>query len=142
MRSSTIQAPSANLATPTMIATMPVATAPAPLSAARQRQPRSSCAQPPPVAHHPRLAEREGDEDADRVERDQVRDAAAEDDDQRRREHGEHHDADAEGQAVAAELELARHEAVLARMLASRGKSAKAVLAASTSSSAVETWIR
>ena len=29
-----------------------------------------------------------------------------------------------------------------ARMLASRGKSAKAVLAASTSSSAVETWTR
>ena len=47
---------------------------------------RAPVAQPPPVPHHARLAEREGDEDADRVERDQVGDAAVEGDDQQRRD--------------------------------------------------------
>ena len=37
-----IQAPSANLRRPATMATTPVATAPVPLSAARQRQPRCS----------------------------------------------------------------------------------------------------
>ncbi len=41
-------------------------------------------AAPPPAHHHARLGEGEGDEDADRVERDQGRDAGAEDDQQQR----------------------------------------------------------
>ena len=64
---------------------------------------------------HPGLAQGERDEHADGVERNEVRDAALEGDDQERREDGEDHDPDAERKAVAAELELPRHEPILAQ---------------------------
>ena len=65
-----------------------------------------------PVAHHPRLREREGGEDADHVQvekRDHVR---AEDPDQDRRRAGQDDDAVREDEAVAEVRELARREAV------------------------------
>ena len=77
IRTGTIQAPSWNLVTPTTIATTPVARAPTPLMASAPPA-GLLLAQPPPVHDHARLAEGEGHEHADRVERDQVGDAAAE----------------------------------------------------------------
>ena len=128
---------------PTSIATIPVVTAPMPLIAARRRQRGSSVAQPPPVPDHAALAQREGDEHADGVERDQVGDAAAEDHDQDRR--------DRTASSTIPPVNASRSprnwkmrgtKRSRARMLGSRGKSAKAVLAASTSSSAVESCTR
>ena len=67
--SRTSQAPSKNFTLVTTTATIPVATQPNALIARRRRQPGDLLAQP--VADHARLADREVDEDADRVERDQ-----------------------------------------------------------------------
>ena len=94
------------------------------------------------MPHHANLTERERDEHADGVKWDQVRDAPLEGDDQRRRDRRQHDDPDVEGQAITSKLELLRNVPILARMLANLGKSAKAVLAASTSKRAVEIWIR
>ena len=69
-------------------------------------------AEPPPASDHARLAEREGDEDADRVERNQIGHAALEDQDQRGGHHRQDDDAHAESQPVAPEGELVRQEAV------------------------------
>ena len=66
-----------------------------------------------PVAHHPRLREREGREDADDVQVDQRDDVRVEDPDQERREAREHDDPVRVDEPVAEVHELARKEAVL-----------------------------
>ena len=101
----TSQAPSANFATAKMTATMPVATAPKPLMAMLRRQPGSW--RSPPVPDHAGLRERDRGEHADRIERDERLDPAAErrqDDD---REDRQRHDPGAEREALTAEREPA-----------------------------------
>ena len=83
MSSTTIQAPWVNLVTAMTTVTTPVTTAPMPLIARRQRQPGPRVGEP--VPHHAGLRQRERDEDADRVERDQGVGLAAEEHDQERR---------------------------------------------------------
>src|SRR4029453_7196191 len=101
------QAPSPNLVTATTPSTIVVSTAPTPLSSACPRQPGArsrrhfrympACesekgtrpppagrAPPPPLQVHAGLRERERDEHADHVERDERVGVAAEDDDQHR----------------------------------------------------------
>ncbi len=78
-------------------------------------QPRCSPAGllfPLPAHHHAELRERERGEDADGVERNQPLRLASEQRQHRQREHAERHDPERVGEAVAAERELARHEAV------------------------------
>ena len=82
--SRTIQAPSSVLVTATMTRTMPVTSAPKPLISALVFQP--GALRPPPVDHHAGLRQRERDEHADHVERQQRVRVAAERDDQDRRE--------------------------------------------------------
>jgi hypothetical protein len=61
---------------------------------------------PAPVPHHPRLAERERDEDTDDVELDELRDVGVEDHDQQAGDEGQEQDAVAEDQSIAAPAEL------------------------------------
>ena len=68
---------------------------------------------PAPVPDHARLAQRERDEHADGVERDQPRDLGLEADHEHDRERGEDDDAVGEGQPVAAGVQLAGQVAVL-----------------------------
>src|SRR4029079_19395653 len=79
------------------------------------REPRPPARRPlaAPVADHAGLTDREVDEHADRVERDQQVRLALGHDDQGRRERREDDDPPREREAVAAERELAGHEAVL-----------------------------
>ncbi len=67
---------------------------------------------PPPVPDHPGLADREVDEHADGVERDQEVRLALEQHDQGGGDRGQDDDPVAEREAVAAERELAGHEAI------------------------------
>jgi len=69
-------------------------------------------AQLPPVPDHAGLAQRERDEDTDRVQRNEIRNASAEGHDQQRREQGEDDDARREREAVPAEVEVMRREAI------------------------------
>ena len=103
------QAPAQNLVTATMAATSAVAVAPIRLMI----RPLSSRARAALPAHeHRELADRERGEDADRVERNQVLDFAVVDRQHDRRQQPERDDAGREGQPIAPERELARHEAV------------------------------
>ena len=104
--SRTIHAPSSVFVTATMTSTMPVTTAPKPLMSALVFQP-ASCVLPP-VDDHARLRQRERDEHADHVERQQALRVAVERDDQDRREHRQHEDAVREREAVALVHELPR----------------------------------
>ena len=104
------QAPSANFAMAKISVTMPVATAPTPLIAMLRRQPGSR------PRHQwrtmPGLRQRDRGEYADRVQRDQCLDPAAERREDDDREHRERHDPCAERQSLAAEREATRHVAV------------------------------
>lgn len=66
-----------------------------------------------PVPDHADLAEREGDEDSDDVELDQLGRVRAVDPDEHRRRAREEHDAVGEGEPVAAGVQLTRQVAVL-----------------------------
>src|SRR5712692_1488986 len=61
---------------------------------------------------HAALAQREGDEHADRVQRDEIRDTARERDDETGGDEREQHDATRERETVASELEDARQETI------------------------------
>ena len=98
------------LAIVTTTATIAVRVQPKALIASRRRQPGRPLA--PPMADHPGLADREVDEHADGVERDDQVGLAAEQHDQRRGDRGQDDDPVAEREPVAAERELARHVAV------------------------------
>src|SRR6185295_15269921 len=69
-------------------------------------------AQSSPVPDHAGLAQREGDEYADGVQGDEGGDAAREEQEQHCRDRGEDHDAAAEREPIAPELERPRQEAV------------------------------
>src|SRR2546425_9251955 len=69
--------------------------------------------QPPPMPDHARLRERERDEDADRIQRDEIGHVAAEHNQEQCRGASQQHDAVRKSEAVALERELARHELVL-----------------------------
>ena len=105
----------------TVTSTTPVITAPKPLIACARRIRRRSPGiglggqVPAPVPDHARLAERERDEHADGVERDQPGDLGLEADHQHDGERGEDDDAVGEGQPVAAGVQLAGQVAVLRR---------------------------
>ena len=96
--------------TATITSTMPVTTAPKPLMKALVFQPGSFVL--PPVDDHAGLRQRERDEDADHVERQQQLRVAAEPDDQDRREDRQDEDAVREGEPVALVHELPRQVAV------------------------------
>ena len=78
MSTSTTHAPSANFETATSTATIAGRDRADAVDDGAAPPAGSLVAQPPPVPDHAGLAEREGDEHADRVQRDQRRDAAAE----------------------------------------------------------------
>ena len=120
IRTSTIQAPRANLVTPTTTATTPVARAPRALIGDAPAPAR--LAQAPVVAHHPGLGEGEGHEDAHGVEGDQVGHAAPEDHHQPGGDGGQEDDARGEGQAVAPEGELVGQEAVAGHQAGQAGE--------------------
>ena len=110
MARTTIQAPDRNLLSMTMSAMTPVVTAPRPLIAIPRAQPCSR-------RRHQRttmlgLGEGEGQEHAERVERDQRGDAGAEPDQQEGRQAGEGDDPGREREPLPAERELAWHEVV------------------------------
>ncbi len=136
----TIQAPDRNLLSTTMSAMTPVVTAPSPLIAMPRRQPASR--RRTPAHDHARLGEGEGEEHAERVERDEGGHARVEDHQEQGGEAGEGNDPGRERQALSTERELAGHEAVARQERESRGKSAKAVFAARASTSTVATWTR
>ena len=104
-------------------------------------RPPARLAQPPPVKHHAELRQRERDEHADHVERDQRVRVAAEDDEQQAAKTAERDDSVREGKPVPLVGELPRQESRRARRSTlSRGKSAYAVFAASTRISIVAAW--
>ena len=77
-----------------------------------QATPPALLAPAPPAHDHARLGQGEGEEDAERVERDEGADAGVEDRPAAGPPAGQGHDAGGERQPLAAEGELARHEAV------------------------------
>src|ERR1700734_340255 len=95
-----IHAPSTNLATRTTRTVMPVAKAPKPVEKNRGESPRAP--DTPPVHDHACLREREGEEGADGIERDEAVRDAAEDDEQNGCEGGEGVDAVGVEQTAAA----------------------------------------
>ena len=111
MRTRTSHAPAWNLTAVTTIATAPVRIAPNALIDRRRRQPGATL--PQPVADHAGLADREVDEHADRVQRDEQVGDGPEADDQQGGDAAEDEDPVGVGEPVAAKGELARHVAVL-----------------------------
>jgi hypothetical protein len=108
-------------------------TAPKALTAARQRSPASDAE---PVLDHPDLRQREADEHADRVQRDEGMRVAAEDPQQAERDRGQDDDPTSTP-AGRPERELARHEAILGEDRGQPGNALKLVLAARNRMSAV-----
>src|ERR1700687_2608410 len=74
------------------------------------------------MANHAGLAEREGDEDADRVEGNQVRYAGLEHDDEQHRQTGQHNNPGAEGKPLTPVEKLPGHVAVPSQDARKAGK--------------------
>ena len=119
MPSRATQAPWVNLVARTTTSTRPVKKAPKVLIARERIMRRRAAAvalglqMAVPVPDHAGLAEREGDEDADDVELDQLGRVGVVDPDEQDGGAGEQHDAVGEGEPVAAGVQLARQVAVL-----------------------------
>ena len=112
----------AKFVVPTMNATTPVVTAPTVLIAMLNFHPGSLSRSQ--WMHHAALRQREREEHAERVERDERVDAGVEDDEQHDRHHAQHDNPVREREPVAAEEELVRQKRSRARIDPSRGKSA------------------
>ena len=109
-RTTTIQAPWVNFVSPMITATTPVASGARPVEQGAERPAGSPV--PEPVAHHAGLREREGDEHAQRVERDQRVRVPLEEHQEPDRQERQDDDAVREGEPVPAVRELAGHEPV------------------------------